>query len=205
MDSRGIRQRLVRLAQEGAPALRVLVHGVPAGDGAGALLRECTLLGFSAVTLRVRLAEIEALDNPALYGLRGLTRVDLLLDAPSRCAQAAEQLSRVRRLCGAEAGVIACPARAGELQAFARAFDDGSLPGPPRYAVSGRRDTLLELGKGIDELPAASAGALGALLPLCVRNISGEGPGLCATLASSSCPEERPDCPGLPGGWSFSE
>ncbi|MCB9778812.1 MAG: hypothetical protein H6742_09635 [Alphaproteobacteria bacterium] len=70
--TRGIRQQLARLAQEGAPELRIADHDSLLHPAALELLRECVRLGFRTVRVVGRVDGLAGASDRELVGLKGL-------------------------------------------------------------------------------------------------------------------------------------
>ncbi len=99
--TRSIRQRLCRLAQEGADALRVDDDHSLAHPAIADLLRECVRLSFSRVEVSGPVAKLCTLSDRELIALRGLTRVEARPSAADP-ADVADALARIARLTRAQ-------------------------------------------------------------------------------------------------------
>ncbi|RME23561.1 MAG: hypothetical protein D6798_13280, partial [Deltaproteobacteria bacterium] len=102
--TRSIRQRLCRLAQEGAGTLRVEGEHSLAHPGVAELLRECVRLSFARVEVVGSVEALARLSDRQLIALRGLTRVIARPAGEGAADPAAlrEARARVARLTGAE-------------------------------------------------------------------------------------------------------
>ena len=209
LPSRAIRQKLVRVAQEGAAVLCIAAPDVLRHPAAAELLRECTRLSFERVELHTDLRELASLGDAEVYALRGLHLVVGLLAEVADYAETAPQLERMARLAGADTAVAASVATPERVLAFADAWARGELPGPPRFRLDRAGGSLAELRRVVEELPAASAAALAAELPACLRPGAERAlPELGGILSPRRDPclcsgELQARCPGVPTGWSL--
>src|SRR5690606_2632177 len=114
-------------------------------------------------------------DDAALYGLRGIARLDAAFygatpdrhDARVRAGAfeaTLRALGRVETLAGVTVGSYAIVHDAAEIAAFAAAWKAGRLPGAPAFRFCPSGGTLFT-PHGLDE---AARAALRAVLPACV-------------------------------------
>lgn len=97
--TRGLRQRLCRLAQEGAASLRIEGPESMAHPAIAELLQESLRLGFPEVRARGGLERLAAASDRDLIGLRGESR--LVLEVPER-PEEQPRAARLARLARAE-------------------------------------------------------------------------------------------------------
>jgi MoaA/NifB/PqqE/SkfB family radical SAM enzyme len=167
--TRAARARLVRAAQQGARTLRVVSASSLNHPEAAALLRECSLLSFERVEVAGEASGLDRATDAALYALSGISRFDLALygpdadshDAhvgvPGAFAAALRVGERIARLAKVPVGSYAVLHDESLVEAFARAWSEGRLPGTPRFRLSARGGSLDALGRLALPTPARAA------------------------------------------------
>ncbi len=234
--TRTIRMRLVHAAQEGAKVLRIASAGSLAHPSAAALLREATYLSYERVEVAGEASALAEVSDAELYPLRGISRLDIALYGPDAKAHDAHMgragafeasltaAQRFRKVTGAEVGSYAVLHDDEHVEAFARAWTDGLLPGEPCFRLSPAGGSLEDLVRAAIDLPEGPAkSALGRVLPRC---LIGDEPALrppdpgsafgevlepaappsgsdrCGTFVACVCGGELSRrCPGIATGW----
>jgi hypothetical protein len=238
--SRAIRRKLVRVAQEGAPLLRIADAGSLAHPAAADLLAETGLLCFSRVEVAGEASALSKVLDQDLRRMSHLARFDVALygaDAASHDAHAGQPgafdaaLAGARRLAtvaNVPVGAYAVLHDGSALRTFARAWEEGSLPGEPFFRLARHGASLASLADAACGLGEGKAkDAIARVLPPCLMARSpevhpaarsapafAEWPGG-ATAPSGSdrygtydaCPlaaecMAAPRCPGLAAGWT---
>lgn len=178
-SSREIRVRLVAAAQHGAKRLRIASAGSLWHPEAPELLRECTRLELPAVEVAGDLSPVAGWSDMQLRRLRGVTRCDGALLAPTAEAHDAivgregayeATLTALDRLSvlvpGLQIGVYAVIHDASQIHAWLDAWRDGELPGQPWFRLAAAGGSLRALAEVAAALPAgAGRDALAAVLP----------------------------------------
>ncbi len=108
--SRQVRQRLGRLAQEGATTLRLEGAGVFGHPDAASLLRDALRLSMPRVEARGDVRPLVRLSDRAIVGLRGLARLDAVLPPGADPADTDDLLARITRLAGVATARLEVPA-----------------------------------------------------------------------------------------------
>lgn len=179
-STRAARVRLVRLAQQGTPLLRLASAGTLAHPDAPELLRETTRLEFPRIEVAGDGAPLDRASDMQLRRLRGIHRVDLALfgpDAESHDAVAGREgafeatLRVADRLAtlvpSMEVATYAVLQDETHVEAFVEAWDFGDLPGQPWFRLASKGGSLRRLAAVAESLPdGAGRDALAAVLPV---------------------------------------
>ncbi len=178
--TRGIRIRLVRAAQHGAHTLRIASAGSLWHPEIGELLRETTRLQMGRVEVAGDVSGLDRLTDMELRRLRGIARIDGALfstdptehDAIAGHAGAFEATLRVLDRLGSlvpslSVGVYAVLRGHEGVAAFVDAWEQGELPGSPRFRLAPGGGSLSALARAAEALPEGEARrALAAVLPV---------------------------------------
>lgn len=177
--TRDIRIRLVRVAQHGAPLLRVASAGSLWHPEIGDLLRETTRLQLPRVEVAGDVAALDRLSDMELRRLRGITRIegalfgataeahDAIVGRPGAYDATLKALDRLGSLVPSlHVGVYAVLRDADGVAGFVEGWDRGDLPGAPRFRLAPRGGSLSALAQVARSVTNQDAReALAAVLP----------------------------------------
>jgi hypothetical protein len=178
-STRVIRARLVEAARYRPAVLRLVGADLLAHPEAPRLLYDAVRL-FPAVEVGGEASPVVDWTDLDLRRIKELGRFDVAIYGPDANAHDAHcgipgsfaatmrAVERLRDEAGIEAGSYAILHDAAAVARYAAAWNEGVLPGPPRFRLSGEGGSLDELIEAAAALPAGAVrDALTAVLPRC--------------------------------------
>ena len=195
-STRVVRARLVTAARHRPATLRLVGSDILAHPEASKLIYDAARL-FARVEVAGEASAVAEWSDLDLRRLRDVQRFDVALYGPDAAAHDAhcgiaggfaatiKAAQRLRAKANLRVGSYAILHDARAVAAYAAAWDDGQLPGEPRFRLAASGGSLDELIDAARALPAGRARrALLAVLPRCLTaDIDDAAPASDATLA----------------------
>jgi MoaA/NifB/PqqE/SkfB family radical SAM enzyme len=198
-STREIRARLVVAARHRPAVLRLVGTELLAHPEASKLIFDAVRL-FPHVEIAGEASAVAEWNDLDLRRLREVRRFDVALYGPDAASHDAHcgidgafaatirAAQRLRAKANLRVGSYAIVHDARQVAAYATAWEDGQLPGEPRFRLSPSGGSLDDLLDGARALPAGRARtALLAVLPRCLGDEAGAG----ETGASASAPAQQ--------------